>query len=144
MPGAISIPAFANTQLALLAAELAAETAGTTTLLSQSAPSTLARLGLAILSLTVASQRTGLGGKTVLELEQHSAIGNDGKLGAHDVRVGDIMRVAPQPKGGERKRDKVDLEAKGVSGVVVRVGERGVQVALDREEEGELADRVWM
>ena len=146
MGATIDIPTFAATQLTLLAAELAAETATSTTLLSQASPTTLSRLGLAILNLTIASQRTGLGGKTVLELEQHSSIGGDGKIGEHDVGVGDIVKIAPQPKGSEKKREKASLEEKGVSGVVVRAGERGVQVALDRdevEEEG-LGGRLWM
>ncbi|KAK4690578.1 hypothetical protein P7C71_g6238, partial [Lecanoromycetidae sp. Uapishka_2] len=77
-PQAISPSNFATTQLTLLAAEQTAETSSNTALLSSLAPTTLARAGLAITNLVVSSQRTGLGGKTVLELEQDHAIGNDG------------------------------------------------------------------
>jgi len=145
-PKAVDIPSFASTQLSLLSAELAAETASTTTLLASTSPSTLARAGLAILNLVVSSQRTGLGGKTVLELEQDHAIGNTGEIGEHGIRVGDIVRVGEQPKGNEKKKEKAGMEGRGVEGVVVRVGAKGVQVALGKEEddlEG-LGGRVWV
>ncbi|CAF9941651.1 MAG: hypothetical protein ALECFALPRED_009253 [Alectoria fallacina] len=136
--------AFATSQLSLLSAELAAETASTATLLSLHSPKNLATAGLAITNLVVSSQRTGLGGKTVLELEQDGAIGGDG-LGEHGIRVGDVVRVGEQPKGGERKKEKVAIEGRGVEGVVVRVG-KGVQVALGegKGEEERLGGRLWV
>ena len=142
----LSPTTFAENQLSLLTAELAAETASTTTLLSSTSPSRLASAGLAITNLVVSSQRTGLGGKTVLELEQDHAIGNDGVVGEHGIRVGDIVRVGEQPKGGERRKEKASMEGRGVEGVVVRVLARGVQVALGEgkgEEEG-LGGRLWV
>ena len=143
-PTAVDIPTFAAHQLSLLCAELAAETASTTLLLSASTPTALSRAGLAIPNLVVASQRTGLGGKTVVELEADSATG--GEVGEHGVRTGDIVRVAEQPRGGERKKERVGMEAKGLEGVVVRVGLKGLQIALGKEEdevEG-LGGRVWV
>ncbi len=145
-PTVVDVPAFASTQLSLLRDELAAETTSTTTLLASTSPTTLSRAGLAILNLVVASQRTGLGGKTVLELEQDHAIGNAGKIGEHGIRVGDIVRVGEQPKGNERKKEKASMEGRGLDGVVVRVGQKGVQVALGKEEddlEG-LGGRLWV
>lgn len=80
-----------------------------------------------------------------MELEQDSAIGKEGVLGEHGIRVGDIVRVAEQPKGGEKKRDKAGMERKGCEGVVVRVGNKGVQVAVGDEEALErLGGRVWV
>lgn len=140
-PPKLSIPEFAAAQQALLRAELAAETASTTSLLNTAAPKTLSRAGLAILNLTLLSQRTGLGGKTVLELGSDPATGGDG-IGEHGIRTGDIVRVAPQPKGGERKKEKGTLEGKGVDGVVVRTGKENVQVALDGE--GDVEGRLWV
>ena len=144
----LSISDFATAQLALLSRELAAEKATTSQLLESSSPKTLARAGLAILNLTLSNLRTGLGGKTVLELEPDSSISGppisnstgkssseDKVSGQHDIRVGDLVRVAPQPKGGEKKREKAGLEAKGSDGVVVKVSGRGLQVALDRGED---------
>lgn len=145
-PTAVDIPAFASTQLTLLSAELAAETASTSTLLATTSPTTLSRAGFAILNLVVNSQRTGLGGKTILELEQDHAIGNAGEIGEHGIRVGDIVIVAEQPKGSERKKEKAGMEQRGVEGVVVRVGQKGVHVALGKEEEdiNGLGGRLWV
>ena len=79
----------------------------------------------------------------MFELEQDRAIG--GEIHENDIRVGDIVRVGPQPKGNERKRDKAEIEGRGVEGVVIRVG-KVLQVAVEREEdelEG-LGGRVWV
>lgn len=144
-PTGLEIVSFATNQLSLLASELAAETSQNALLLSTHSPRTLARAGLAITNLTLASQRTGLGGKTVLELEQDSAVGAE-ELDEHGIRVGDIVRVGQQPKGGEKKAEKKSIEDKGLEGVVVRVGQKVVQVALDKDgDEGEgLGGRLWV
>ena len=145
-PTAVDVPAFAVTQLSLLADELAAETASTTTLLASTSPTTLARAGLAILNLVLASQRTGLGGKTVLELVQDHAIGNDGNTGEHGIRVGDIVKIGEQPKGSERKKRKAGMEGRGLEGVVARMSQKGLQVTLNKDEddvEG-LGGRLWV
>ena len=145
-PEPVDIPSFATSQISLLASELEAETASTTSLLSFTSPTTLLRAGLAILNLVVASQRTGLGGKTVLELEHDHAIGNDGEIGEHGIRVGDIVKVGEQPKGNEKKREKLGMESRGVEGVIVRTAQKNVHVALGKEEddlEG-LGGRIWV
>lgn len=150
-PNPIDIPSFATTQLSLLYAELDAEAAETALLLSSHAPQTLARSGLAILNLTVSSLRTGLGGKTVVELALDSAVtggkDGDGRLPEHDIRAGDIVRVGDLPAGGARKKEHEELKAKGVEGVVTRIGERAVWVALGkdgREEEEVSSGRLWL
>lgn len=147
-PKPVDIQAFATTQLSLLSAELAAETASTTALLSSTSPAALARAGFAILNLVISTQRTGLGGKTVLELEQDRAIGagTAGEVGEHGIRVGDIVRVGGQPKGNEKKKERADIEGRGLEGVVVRVGSRGVQIAM-RQDDGvvdDLRGRLWV
>ena len=145
-PKPLNPSTFADSQLTLLATEQAAETSSTATLLSYTSPTTLARAGLAITNLVISSQRTGLGGKTVLELEQDHAIGNDGVVGEHGVRVGDIVRVGEQPKDGERKKEKATMENRGCEGVVVRVNNKGLQVALGegKGEEDWLGGRLWV
>ncbi|KAL8990249.1 MAG: hypothetical protein Q9177_001057 [Variospora cf. flavescens] len=141
----LDIPAFATDQLSLLAAELAAETSQNALLLSTHSPRTLSRAGLAITNLSLSSQRTGLGGKTVLELEQDSAVGGE-ELSDHGIRVGDIVKVGQQPKGGEKKLEKRSMEGEGLEGVIVRIGRKAVQVALDKEEdEGDgLSGMLWV
>ena len=145
-PRKIDISAFATTQLSLLSAELAAEIASNAALLASSSPANLSRAGLAVTNLVITSQRTGLGGKTVLELEQDHAIGNAGEIGEHGIQVGDIVRVGEQPKGNERKKEKAGMELRGVEGVVVRVGQKELQVALEKEEDDmeRLGGRIWV
>lgn len=148
---AIPISAFASNQLNLLAAEQAAETSQTATLLSTSSPSNLASAGLAVTNLLLSNQRTGLGGRTVLELEHDSALsGKDGVEVEHGLRVGDIVRVGEQPKGAERKKEKAKLEAGGAEGVIIKVKSKGLDVAIDEGKKGEDglealgAGRLWV
>lgn len=63
----IDIPSFATTQLALLETELQSEVAETASLISNSTPTALQRAGLAVTNLSLGSQRTGMGGRTVVE-----------------------------------------------------------------------------
>lgn len=143
---AVDIQAFATTQVSLLNSELAAETASTSAVLASTSPTSLSRAGLAILNLNVTTQRTGLGGKTVLELEQDHAIGNAGEIGEHGIRVGDIVRVGEQPKGNDRKKDKIAMEGRAMEGVVVRVGQRGIQIAIGKEDDilEDVGGRLWV
>lgn len=174
----LSPTVFATTQLSLLHAEQASEIAETTLLLSDSPPVVLARAGLAILNLSLVSQRTGLGGRTVLELAVDPAVAapasskrpggggrldgtgsrdggpngdSGGVLPGHGIRAGDIVRVGEQPKGGARKKEVGEMKGKAVEGVVTRVGERAVWVAVgkegdrDEEGEGEVGEgRLWL
>jgi DNA polymerase alpha-associated DNA helicase A len=138
-----SITAFAATQLELLDQELKAELEETNLLVSQTAPGRLQNAGLAILNLTIGSQRTGLGGKTVLDLELDSAVGG-GDIPEHGIRTGDIVSVADQPSGSAKKREKADLKGKGVNGVVLRVTPTNVSVALDKEDAEVPAGKLWL
>ncbi|OCL01967.1 hypothetical protein AOQ84DRAFT_443676 [Glonium stellatum] len=147
-PEPLDIPTFATTQLTLLARELAAETAETSLLASTFSAAGLARAGLAILNLAPTSQRTGLGGKTVVELGLDSAVAGKGREGAdipeHGIRVGDIVGVREQVSGAAKKREREGAAKKGVEGVVLRVGRERVEVALDGEEVEVPGGRLWM
>jgi len=143
---AVDITSFATTQLALLDAELQSEVTQTSSLISNTSPTALQRAGVAITNLTLASQRTGSYGKTVIELSPDSATSNgEGDLPEHGIRTGDIVVVAEQPAGSAKKREVKELEAKGCRGVVTRVGKGAVFVALDGEDDevGGLK-RVWV
>ena len=151
MAASIDIPSFATSQLALLAAELNAELAETTLLTSTHAPTTLQRAGLAVLNLTVLAQRTGFGGKNLLELGLDPAVssggtGQDGQgeLPAHGLRVGDICGVAEQPKGAERKKERTEMEQRGIEGVVTKVQKHAITVALDKEEAEVPMGKLWL
>lgn len=138
----VDIESFAATQRHLLDAELDAELAETALLASQSSPAGLQRAGLAVLNLHVASQRTGLGGKTVFDLAIDPAIGCD--LPEHGLRVGDIVGVKEHVGGSAKKREKNEAEQSGVSGVVVKVQRETLSVAADKEDADIPSGRVWM
>ncbi|KAK6948332.1 hypothetical protein Daesc_010098 [Daldinia eschscholtzii] len=155
----VDVPAFARTQLALLDLELQSEIRETSGLISGTSPASLQRAGLAITNLVVSSQRTGLGGRTVLELAPDAATsssssGGTGELPEHGVRTGDIVLVAEQPAGSAKKREVRDLERKGARGVVIRIKRDAVAVAVDEDKEDATAtfgsggsgssSRVWL
>jgi DNA polymerase alpha-associated DNA helicase A len=137
------ISSFAASQLMLLDKKLEAELAETQLLTSTHAPNRLERAGLAVLNLNVSSQRTGLGGKTMLELGLDPAVGG-GELAEHGLRVGDICAIAEQPKGAERKKDREGMEKRGVEGVVTRVQNDTITVALDKEEADIPGGKLWL
>lgn len=146
-PEPVNIQRFTQTQLYLLDLELQSEISETTSLItSGSSPTALQRAGVALTNLTLASQRTGLGGKLVVELVLDSAVrgGREGEFPEHAVRVGDIVAVAEQPAGSAKKREIKDLEAKGTRGVVTKVQKSAVFVALDREDEEVGLGRLWI
>ncbi|THZ43422.1 DNA helicase [Aureobasidium pullulans] len=141
----IDIPTFADKQLMLLAAELNAELEETALLTATHAPSTLARAGLAVLNLAISAQRTGLGGKSLLELSLDPAIaGTETELPEHGLRVGDIVGVSEQPKGAEKKKERQDMEKKQVQGVVVKVLREIIVVALDKDEVDIPGGKLWL
>lgn len=139
----LDIPTFAASQLQLLDRELQAELEETSLLASQSAPAALQRAGLALLNLHVSAQRTGLGGKTVLELELDPAVGG-GELPEHGLRVGDIVGIKEQIGGSAKKKEKNEADKQGVDGVVVKVQASSVSVAADKEEIDVPAGKLWM
>ncbi|GAB1743956.1 hypothetical protein NU219Hw_g1000t1 [Hortaea werneckii] len=140
---ATDISSFATNQLSLLNNELQAELAETQLLTSTHAPVVLQRAGLALLNLAVNSQRTGLGGKTLLELGIDPAVGG-GELHEHGFRVGDICAVAEQPKGTEKKKERESKEKQGVEGVVTKVQKEAITVALDKEEVDIPGGKLWL
>lgn len=141
----IDVPSFAATQLSLLDQELQCEIQETGTLISNQSPAALQRAGLAITNLVINSQRTGFGGKTVLELSPDAANSTTGELPEHGIRTGDIVLVAEQPAGSAKKREMKDLEKKGVRGVVIKVQRGFVCVALnDDKEDVAFGSRVWI
>ncbi|EFQ26319.1 uncharacterized protein GLRG_01463 [Colletotrichum graminicola M1.001] len=143
-PEPLSVPSFATTQIALLSAELAAEVAESSALVSHHAPAALHRAGLALPNLIVGARRTGLGGRTVLELGADTAVSSE--LPEHGLRPGDIVLVSEQPAGNAKKKEVKELESKGARGVVTRVRRETIGVAVDdgKGEEREFAGRVWI
>ncbi|EER45641.1 insulin II gene enhancer-binding protein rip1 [Histoplasma capsulatum H143] len=162
MPTPIPIQAFAQAQTELLLAEHEAEIASSPLSasiaqsdgISASTRRTLQAAGYALIGLVLINCRTGMGGREVGEFGVDSAIGfgarggkdsngdggnGDGgaqRLGAHGMRVGDVVRVedvaAGTRGGGGRARGSKEEERKekALEGVVTRVGERSIWVAF--------------
>lgn len=139
----INIADFATRQLALLDGELQAELEETQMLTATHAPSVLQRAGLALLNLSVASQRTGFGGKTMLELAIDPAVGG-GEFPEHAFRVGDICAVAEQPRGAERKKERDGMERRSVEGVITKVQKENLVVSLDKEDADVPNGKLWL
>ncbi|KAK8874112.1 DNA helicase [Apiospora arundinis] len=141
----VDIQAFANTQLALLDAELQSELQENSGLISNTSPTALQRAGLAITNLVVSAQRTGLGGKTVLELGPDSATSTTGELPEHGIRTGDIVLVSELPAGSAKKREIKELEKKGARGVITKTKRETVAIAIDEDKEDvSFSGRLWI
>ncbi|KAI2890775.1 hypothetical protein CBS76997_5128 [Aspergillus niger] len=190
MPPSINPTSFATTQLTLLQAEQTAEITSSTlftssaiTTASPSTRRTLQATGHALTGIVLSQCRTGLGGRVVGEFVPDAAVtststsssrtgGNgsssDGKLrlGAHGVRVGDVVKVVEISSGGsgggggggkkgKEGKEKDGKGGGGVEGVVTRVGESAVWVAFGGKDGGKGKDaedgveelwgrKVWM
>lgn len=180
-PETISIPRFAQAQLQLLLQEHEAEIsssslANTAASVSPSTRRTLQATGYALTGIVLSQCRTGLGGRVVGEFTADAAVsssksttnkidddraGADGepRLGAHGIRVGDIVRVNDTSGSGSRKlskdrgkaggKDAVEA-SKGPEGVVTRVGERSIWIAFGQrggsgrsKEDDEAIEELW-
>ncbi|KAF7169725.1 hypothetical protein CNMCM6106_004535 [Aspergillus hiratsukae] len=179
-PPPISIPRFAQAQLQLLLQEHEAEIsssslASTAASVSPSTRRTLQATGYALTGIVLSQYRTGLGGRVVGEFTADAAVssskstankgdddkaGSDGepRLGAHGIRVGDIVRVNDTSAGSKKlAKDKGKAggkdaaeASKGPEGVVTRVGERSIWIAFGQrggggrsKEDDEAIEELW-
>lgn len=183
-PQPIPISPFALTQQSLLLDEhnieiSSSSLATTAASVSPSTRRTLQASGYALTGLLLAQCRTGMGGRVVGEFGADAAVVKKGKdagdegggekkgegearLGAHGIRVGDVVRVneigsgsgsgSGGKKGGKEKAGGKEKEkgAGGPEGVVTRVGERSVWVAFGQvggggrsKEDDEAIEELW-
>lgn len=82
----------------------------------------LAKLGLAVVNLVMDNIRTGLGGKTVIELVIDTAIGKDLEIGS--IKTGDIVKI-----------DKMGEESEELNGVVTKISKTSISVSIDEDKE---------
>lgn len=180
-----SIPLFAQSQLQLLQQEHEADVASsslasTAASVSPATRRTLQATGHALTGIVLSQCRTGLGGRLVGEFAPDPAVGASSKsknaaggkgdsdgspqLGAHGIRVGDVVRVndlsasgagsGGKKTGKEKGKDaakSADAAAKGPEGVVTKVSEKGVWVAFGQrggaggrsKEDDEALEELW-
>jgi DNA polymerase alpha-associated DNA helicase A len=140
----VDIADFATAQIELLQKELDAELAESSAQTSTLPPVALQRAGVAILGLAISSTRTGFGGKTVLELEPDAATSNSASLPEHGIRVGDVVRVQSMVSGSAKKKEKSEAETAGCNGVISKVTESRISVALDKDDSDVPQGRLWI
>lgn len=145
-----------------LGEERQADMAETSEALSTLPPKNLARKGLAVLNLNLASVSTGLGGRTIMLLEPDSAINKDDDLDMGTIRIGDNVRVAVQPGGGggggggkgksadktDNKSGDKDLKRNSIEGTVLKTTRKNVSIAVDEKYEDTCLSlhglRLWL
>ncbi|CAH6720232.1 DNA polymerase alpha-associated DNA helicase A [[Candida] jaroonii] len=82
----------------------------------------LAKLGLAVVNLIIDNIRTGLGGKTVIELVIDTAIGKDIEIGS--IKTGDIVKI-----------DKMGEDSEELNGVVTKISTSSISVSIDEDKD---------
>lgn len=125
-------------QIELVETERKIDVEETLKLLSAYAPNQLQKRGVALIGLKVTGMRTGLGGKSLVDLELANPNILPPIFPAHKITTGDIVGL------DEYKKDKPSKEVARWSGVVLRVMDAKITVAMqDMEEElpNELQER---
>ena len=87
------------------------DVATTSSYINAYSPKKLAQLGLAIINLNIVNIRTGIGGKTILELQLDNAV-SDGELSTSTMKTGDIVRISRMAKS-EKSIKKGATRSKG-------------------------------
>ncbi|KZV87777.1 P-loop containing nucleoside triphosphate hydrolase protein [Exidia glandulosa HHB12029] len=133
---------FIDRQRKLLQKERDAVIEQSTLLLSSCSAKLLEQRGLALLNLGVVNVRIGLGGKTLVELERPAAHASSPVFPSHTFRPGDLARIDEQtataPKAGAKASKKLSdtKDAKEIEGVVYKVSDTRIIIAVDSERNG--------
>jgi DNA polymerase alpha-associated DNA helicase A len=111
-------------------------------LLSNCPAGQLERQGLALLNLGVASLSIGLGDKTLIELERPTAHHATPAFPSHTFRPGDLARlVNPADKPNAKAKPSEELR---IDGVIARVFETKIVLAVKSAPEGEIPQRIHL
>lgn len=96
----------------------------------------LARLGLAVVNLVIDNIRTGLGGKTVIELIVDPALGSDKEVEAGTIRVGDIVKL-------DRMGDNNEASTDDLTGVIIKLNSKSISVSIEEDVNDEKVLNVY-
>ncbi|KAJ4489956.1 AAA domain-containing protein [Lentinula aciculospora] len=133
--------AFIDRQKVLLARERDAEIERSFLLLSNCGPKVLEQKGLALLGLGIHEVRIGLGGKTLVELERPSAYQSNPIFPPHNLRTGDLARIEANDAAKSKKPVSTDIKESTVQGVVYKVSDTRIVLAVDSEDDLSLPER---
>ncbi|KAL8290332.1 hypothetical protein RQP46_002590 [Phenoliferia psychrophenolica] len=125
---------------------------GESRLLFSSCPfSLLEKRGLALGNLAIAKTSIGLGGKTLIDLERPAHLHSTSTFPPHSFRPGDLASIVDHSISGNgtKGKGKPAKESPAIEGVVWKVLETRIVVALNRgrggdakEEDTELPERI--
>ncbi|KAF9070139.1 P-loop containing nucleoside triphosphate hydrolase protein [Rhodocollybia butyracea] len=135
------LSAFIDRQKVLLAREREASISQTSDLLSNFDPKLLEKKGLALLGLGVQEVKIGLGGKTLVQLERPSAYHSSIIFPPHTLRPGDLARIEANVTTKTKKPAVADTKDSTVQGVVYKVSDTRIVIAVDSEDELNLPER---
>lgn len=117
----------------------------TSELLNTLPPKKLAAKGLAIINLVSENIKTGLGGRTILELKNDLGGHESELIVAGDIRTGDIVRI---DKTASSTKKKVKDEDTGCEGVVTRLSQTSIVITIDDNYEEKILnivnDKLWI
>ncbi|KAJ3746523.1 AAA domain-containing protein [Lentinula detonsa] len=133
--------AFIDRQKLLLSQERDAENERSSLLLSNCGPKLLEQKGLALLGLGINEIKIGLGGKTLVELERPSAYHTNPIFPPHNLRTGDIARIEANAATKSKKPLTTDTKDTTVEGVVYKVSDTRIVLAVDSEDDLSLPER---
>lgn len=122
-------------------------------LLSSLSAKSLAAKGLAVMNLVLGSMRTGLGGKTILELELDSSISGPEKqkIDGKEIRTGDIVKIENQQSSTSKKVKESNLSPRDrtnqIEAVVLKVAEKSISIAVEEKYDSidlNMTGRLWI
>ncbi|WWC94533.1 hypothetical protein V866_001379 [Kwoniella sp. B9012] len=148
-PSRSVLEAFINRHQYLLELERKAEEEQTRLLNSKCSPKLLEQRGLSMGGLGVSNISVGLGGKSLVELNRPSAYHVSPLLPPHTFRSGDPVRIeahisstSSSTKSKAKKKDHGDEGDNAVEGIVYKVSQEKVVVAVDEKKEVDLPERL--
>ncbi len=119
----------------------------TSLLLNTLPPKKLAAKGLAIINLTSENIKTGLGGRTILELKNDLGGHESESIVAGDIRTGDIVRIDKIASSTKKKPKTEDIDT-ACEGVVTRVSQTSIVITIDENFEEKILnianDKLWI
>ncbi|KAF3993986.1 hypothetical protein FT663_00006 [Candidozyma haemuli var. vulneris] len=111
--------------------ELQCDNILTDSYLSKYSPKKLASFGLAIVNLTMTNMRSGIGGKSLIELSLDPAVSQpDEEIKSGSLRVGDIVQLDKMKSATAKDSDK---ESTSLEGVVTRLSSSAVTVSVEED-----------
>eukprot|EP01135_Chromosphaera_perkinsii_P003688 Nk52_evm6s252 gene=Nk52_evmTU6s252 len=144
--GAVEL--FVEKQLKLMEMERECEVEERTALLQKYTTNQLVKKGYCLNKLEIAGLRTGVGGKTMIDLEMNRALCESDKLPAHKFRVGDIVAFGvghhhmQQKDQGASGSGDGEKQTEKMEGVVARVKETRITLQCESPPSDHLLDET--